>query len=194
MPKLVLASASPRRSELLKQLELEFTVFPSGAEETLLEGNLPASEVERLAYEKARDVWQRIERAEDFVILGADTVVVLEERILGKPENAEEAREMLLALSGKWHRVLTGIALVDFEGNLIYQGHEETKVLFADLTAEEIAKYLDSGEALDKAGAYGIQGRAAKFVKKINGCYFNVMGLPLAHLYGILKRKRVDVF
>ena len=182
IPRLVLASASPRRSALLSQIGITFAVRPSDIVEPPLNGhvNTPASEVTRkLALLKAVDVAQHFNEA---IIIGADTLVSLEGKLLGKPTDDAEAFEMLTHLSGTRHEVVTGVALVDAETGRESVWAETTQVYFRELHRTEITAYIASGETSDKAGAYGIQGRGAAFVRRIEGCYFNVVGLPLASL------------
>lgn len=189
LPRLVLASTSPRRASLLSQIGLTFEVCPSDVEEPLLSGS--AAEVtQKLALLKAEAVERQYA---DAIIIGADTLVSLEGELLGKPTDDAHAREMLLRLSGSRHEVVTGVALIvaDSSGRRGLQSctvsreivwTETTNVYFRELRSTEIAAYIASGEASDKAGAYGIQGRGAAFVKRVEGCYFNVVGLPLASL------------
>ena len=177
--RVVLASASPRRQELLKYVIPAFEVMPSGAPEEA-EGH-PSRRVVELALVKARDI---AARCPDALVIGADTLVALRGKVLGKPQDEAEAACMLCLLSGRTHRVYTGLAL-------IRGGHESTaccmtRVTFAPMTEDEIREYIATAEPMDKAGAYGIQGYGAKFIRKVNGCYFNVMGLPLRTLYTIL--------
>ena len=182
IPRLVLASASPRRSALLSQIGITFAVRPSDIVEPPLNGhvNTPASEVTRkLALLKAVDVAQHFNEA---IIIGADTLVSLEGKLLGKPTDDAEAFEVLTRLSGTRHEVVTGVALVDAETGRESVWAETTQVYFRELHRTEITAYIASGETSDKAGAYGIQGRGAAFVRRIEGCYFNVVGLPLASL------------
>ena len=182
IPRLVLASASPRRSALLSQIGMTFEVRPSDIVEPppTVYMNTPASEVtQKLALLKAIDVAQHFNAA---IIIGADTLVALEGKLLGKPTDASEAFEMLTHLSGTRHEVVTGVAVVDAETGRERVWSETTQVYFRELHRTEIAAYIASGEASDKAGAYGIQGRGAAFVRRIEGCYFNVVGLPLASL------------
>ena len=177
-PRLILASASPRRSALLSQIGLTFEVFPSEIEEPLPNKDLsPEKVTQKLAKLKARAV---AERYTEGIIIGADTLVLFKKELLGKPKNREDAKSMLSRLSGKTHRVITGVALIDVKKKTETTWSEVTKVCFRELCADEIDNYIKSGEAKDKAGAYGIQGRGAAFVKRIDGCYFNVVGLPLA--------------
>lgn len=180
IPRLVLASASPRRSALLSQIGITFEVRPSDIVEPPpnIHLNTPASEVtQKLALLKAVDVAQHFNEA---IILGADTLVSLEGKLLGKPTDDTEAFEMLTHLSGTCHEVVTGVALVDAGTGRESVWAETTQVYFRELHSTEIATYIASGETSDKAGAYGIQGRGAAFVRRIEGCYFNVVGLPLA--------------
>lgn len=180
---LVLASGSPRRRELLQGLGLEFEVRPADIDETPFAGEVAGSYVLRLAEGKARAVARPGE-----LVLAADTVVAIDGRLLGKPEDPADARRMLAELSGRAHQVLTGIALCDVDRALLLAQMEVTQVRFAVLDAAEIAWYVDSGEPLDKAGAYAIQGQGAIFVEAIEGSYSNVVGLPLALLYRLLRR------
>ncbi len=190
LPCLVLASASPRRAALLSQIGLTFEIRPSDVAEPLHNGT--AAEVtQKLALLKAKAIARQHTEG---LIIGADTLVALDGRLLGKPTDDAHATEMLTQLSGTCHEVVTGVALivVDSSGRRDFQPRtpaareivwtETTKVYFRELRSAEIAAYVASGEASDKAGAYGIQGRGAALVKRIEGCYFNVVGLPLASL------------
>ncbi len=190
---LILASASPRRYELLTQVSYAFTAASADLNEELLPGEAAAAYVQRLAEEKALAVWNRLKLADDFdaddnddplIVLGADTCVASEGNILGKPTDAADARRMLELLSGRTHAVLTGIAAVT--RNKIIRGLEITQVTFNVLKDVEIARYIASGEPLDKAGAYAIQGYAARWIPRIEGCYFNVVGLPIARTVNLL--------
>ncbi|KAB7708615.1 septum formation inhibitor Maf [Bacillus aerolatus] len=183
MTQLILASGSPRRKELLEQIGLVFTVEVSHADETISPGMSPEETVMQLASMKAATVAKDHENS---FVVGADTIVVLDEEILGKPSDREEAKKMLQRLSGRVHSVYTGVA-VTYEANE-YVFYEKTNVTFWELSEEEMNSYLDTGEPFDKAGAYGIQGAGAVFVKKIDGDYFSVVGLPIASLYRQLKR------
>lgn len=183
--KLILASASPRRWELLRQAGFDFEVRPSKVEEAVAPGEAPEEFVRRAAHEKARDV--SASALPESLILGADTAVVADQEILGKPADAEDAARMLRRLSGTTHRVITGVCVVRAPEGVVALGHETTFVTFRRLEEEEIRSYVASGEAFDKAGAYGIQGLASKFVTRIEGCYFNVVGLPVALVYDLLK-------
>jgi len=177
MPTLILASQSPRRRELLAVAGFEFAVRARPVEEVRRAGEDPGEYVERLAREKAEAAWI----GADEIVLGADTTVVLGDRVFEKPADQEAAASMLRGLSGREHSVITGICLRHSGGAIV--GRESTRVRFAAMSEEEIAEYVASGEPLDKAGAYAIQGLASKFVERIEGCYFNVMGLPLALVY-----------
>ena len=185
---LYLASASPRRAELLKQAGLDFRVLASRVEEKRRPSEAAASYVKRLARDKASEVRGRLlaKGARSGLVLGADTVVVLGSKVLEKPKNAADARAMLARLSGKEHRVMTGVALLPLGAGKAHSVVETTCVLFRKLSVKEIADYVATGEPMDKAGAYGIQGGAAAFVKGITGCYFNVVGLPLARVVELL--------
>lgn len=177
---LILASKSPRRSELLKLIGLSFKVIPGEIDERSLYDPIPDHHVQRLAAKKARQVGETQENA---IIIGADTIVVIDGDILGKPENDTEARNMLKKLSGQTHEVFTGFALLDRPGDHILTSYDRTSVTFRDLSDGEIEQYIQTGSPLDKAGAYGIQDQSAIFVKKIEGCFYNVVGLPLTRLY-----------
>jgi septum formation protein len=174
---LVLASQSPRRSEILRQAGIPFTVRVAAVDETPLAGEKPEEYVVRLAELKALAV----PAGPDETVLGADTTVVIDGEMLGKPANAADARRMLERLSGRQHQVITGICLK--RGGEVVREYAVTKVWFAPMSAREIEEYVLSGEPMDKAGAYAIQGLASKFVERIDGCYFNVMGLPVALVY-----------
>lgn len=186
MQKITLASASPRRRELLGRLLSEFSVLADDTPEIKIEGEDPKATVQRLAMEKAVHVAKKVT---DGLVIGADTVVVSDHRVLGKPKDREEAGRMLAALSGRAHSVLTGIAVVDAKSGVAHGDVEETAVQFRCLCAEEIAAYIASGEPMDKAGAYGIQELGALFVEGIRGDYFNVVGLPLCRLGKLLKER-----
>lgn len=185
MQRWVLASQSPRRRELLSRMLDEFAVITDDSAETLIAGESPEQTVQRLAKEKADHVAEKLDG--DAMILAADTVVVLDGHILGKPKDEDEAFAMLSALSGREHRVYTGIAVLDTEHRHWETAAELTKVRFRSLTEEEIRRYIASGEPMDKAGAYGIQNKGALLVQGIEGDYFNVVGLPLCRLGTVLR-------
>jgi septum formation protein len=187
---LVLASASPRRRELLTQVGYSFEVHPAHIPEEPRPGEEPVAYVTRLAREKAEVVYAELSSKSSAplqVVLGADTTVTLDEHILGKPEDAADAARMLRLLSGRTHRVLTGVAVVSAKGT--EADAEVTAVSFRALTDEEIASYIATGEPMDKAGAYAIQGRAARWIPRIEGCYFNVVGLPIARVAQMLEAR-----
>ena len=179
--KLILASASPRRAEILRGAGLQFTVLSSAVDETPMPSEVPQDLVRRLALAKAELVAARA--LGPAIVIAADTAVVLEGAILGKPRTSEDARQMLAKLSGRTHSVMTGVALIRLPDAERREFIETTQVHFASVSNEEIVKYLASGEPFDKAGAYAIQGLGGRFVPRIDGCYFNVVGLPLARLY-----------
>lgn len=194
-PKLILASASPRRREILEAAGFDFEIVPTSIAEQAQEGESPEQFVCRIAQEKARACWQQLPQPGRHPVLAADTVVVLEEHLLGKPASAEQARWMLQMLSGEQHRVLTGLCLLYAANRSSAHSSEpredvrvaSTLVKFCQLTETEIREYVASGEPLDKAGAYAIQGRASRYVEWIQGCFFNVVGLPVSLLYRMLK-------
>jgi septum formation protein len=189
MTRWILASASPRRQQLLKLLLSQFDVVPSDVEETPRPAESPLSVVQRLAKEKATAV-QRLHPTA--AIISADTVVVCNQEILGKPSSPEEARHMLQKLSGRTHQVLTGVCLL--HGETCRVQVSSTGVQFYPLSEAEIDTYVKSGEPLDKAGAYGIQGLGARFIEKIDGCYFNVVGLPVSLVYRMLKQEEYQLY
>jgi septum formation protein len=180
MEPLVLASSSPRRAEILRAVGWDFETCPADVDESLRAGESAEDYVRRLAAEKAGAVAARRLFG---LVLGADTTVVVGGEILGKPRDEEEARSMLRRLSGRWHEVLTGVALVRAETGRAVVGMERTRVRFAETSAEEIDWHVRTGELLDKAGAYAIQGRAALFIEAIEGDYWNVVGLPVRLVY-----------
>lgn len=184
---IILASQSPRRSELLRQIGLEdFRVIPAQGEERMAEGLHPSRLVEGLSRQKAREVARKC--APGDIIIGADTVVALGGRVLGKPGSPEEAGEMLRALSGREHQVYTGVTVIRGDRELV--AHEVTNVYFREMTEEEIQWYVSTGEPMDKAGAYGIQGKGARFIPRIEGDYANVVGLPVCRLVAMLGQLR----
>jgi len=181
---LILASNSPRRRDLLRLAGIPFEAMASNIEERVQPGESPEQYVLRLALEKAENVAQRV--APGSWVLGADTEVEADGQVFGKPESAGDAARMIRRLSGRSHRVITGLCLLGPEG-LRVREIATTIVVFSRMTESEIEAYAHSGEPMDKAGAYAIQGLAAKFVERIEGCYFNVMGLPIAAVYRLLK-------
>jgi len=184
---IVLASASPRRRELLSSVGVRFSVVPSRAEEQVLEGESPADHVLRLSKDKALEVAKRPD-VEGRWFIGSDTVVVRDTDILGKPRDATEATSMLNSLSGRSHQVLSGYAVYDRETGRSVAGVASTTVRFKELTGAEIAGYIATGEPFDKAGSYAIQGIGAFMVLAIDGSYTNVVGLPLCEVLEVLQR------
>lgn len=184
-PKIILASSSPRRAELLKAIGVDFEIVPSHIPERPHPDEPPADYITRLARAKVIAVASQTDCG---LVIGADTVVLLEGVLLEKPAGVDEARRMLQELSGRWHAVLTGVALLDAASHREVADYEKTLVRFARLTEREIDWYLQSGEPLDKAGAYGIQGRAAIFVEEIAGNYSNVVGLPIPLIYRLARQ------
>ncbi len=187
---IILASASPRRKEILEKTGLQFMVDESSYEEETDSGLKPRELARYLSREKAREVARR---HRDALIIAADTIVVSGGRLFGKPRRTQEAREMLKALSGKSHSVITGFTIIDTKEKKEFSKTVESKVFFKKLSADEIEAYIRSGEPFDKAGAYGIQGLGAVIVKKIEGDFFNVMGLPLNALSESLKKFGINV-
>jgi len=181
--KLVLASKSKRREEILAAVGWKFEAVAANIDETRRAAEDAVTYVKRLAQTKAQTIAQRFP---DRLVIGADTVVVINEEILGQPRNDDDARRMLRLLSGKWHDVLTGVALV--RGLQVVVDHETTRVHFAEMSADEIDWYVATGEPQGKAGAYGIQGSAAVFIKEIQGDYFNVVGLPARLVFELSRR------
>ncbi len=182
--RLILASASPRRAEILRNAAIPFEVVPATVDESLRTGETPEAHVRRLAIAKARAVAAGV--APPAFVLGADTAVLVDSQVLAKPESVEDARRMLRLLRGRTHRVLTGVALLRLPENELLVECESTRVTFAALSDAEVDDYIASGEPFDKAGGYAIQGRAGRFIPRIEGCYFNVVGLPLARVYRML--------
>ena len=189
MKRIVLASTSPRRSSLLRQIGIPFDVVASDVDESRYSFDAdPAGTAERLALAKARSVGARPDvHGRDRLVLGADTVVLFEGRVLGKPKDADDAYAMLRNLTGRSHRVLTGFAVLDAGTNRAVTGHEWTTVSMRELTDAEIRAYVDTGEPLDKAGSYGAHALGAGLITRVEGCFYNVIGLPLARLLVTLK-------
>ena len=183
--RLILASASPRRAEILRDAGVSFTVVSSAVDETPYPEEAPQALVQRLADAKADLVAARA--VGPAIVIAADTVVVLDGQVLGKPRSTDDARHMLEQLSGRTHSVHTGVSLIRLPDAGRLQFVETTLVHFSRLTADEISKYLATEEPYDKAGAYAIQGRAGRFIPRIEGCYYNVVGLPLEHLLAALR-------
>ena len=177
--KLVLASASPRRAEILERAGWPHEIIVAGIDETVFPNEDPAAYVQRLARSKAEAVASRLEEG---IVLGADTTVVVANEILGQPVDEADARRMLRLLNAKWHDVLTGVAVVRVGGETRV-GYQTTRVRFAEMSDQEIDWYIATGEPFGKAGAYGIQGKASLFIEEIEGDYFNIMGLPIRLVY-----------
>lgn len=183
--KLVLASASPRRRELLEMLGIDLIIEPSGIDETYRPGEPAREHALRLSLGKARDISGKYP---GLWVLGADTIVVVDSEVLGKPEGKKDAREMLLKLSGREHVVITAFALVFRRAGVEYSQAVESRVIFNSLEEDEIQWYLETGEPFDKAGAYAVQGKGAAFIKEICGSHTNVIGLPLSEVVQALRK------
>jgi septum formation protein len=185
--KLILASASPRRKEILENIGLVFEVFPSKIRE-IINNDIPIEQaIVNLAVDKALDVSKMFD--DKCLIIAADTVVLLEdELIVGKPLDHEHALNTIMSLRDRWHSVITGISVVDSYENRIEKGFEKTNVKMRNYSKEEVLSYIKTGEPMDKAGGYGIQGKGSLLVEKIDGCYFNVVGLPINKLRDLLAR------
>ncbi len=190
--RVILASASPRRRELLEQIGIVFETGVSDQEERYV-STKPSEIVKELASQKARNVASEIKgELKNTIIIGADTIVVLDNQILGKPKDEEDACQMLRNLQGNCHQVFTGTAILSYDekGALTVDTHaEETKVFVHEMKESEIKSYVKTGEPMDKAGAYGIQGRFAAYIEKIEGDYYNVVGLPVSYVYQKIKRE-----
>jgi septum formation protein len=194
--KIILASASPRRAEVLRDAGIRFTALATKTDEARLPGEAVEAMVRRLAGAKARAAADALRErtagegakaAEPAIIVGADTTVEIDGEALGKPGSVEAARAMLVRLEGKTHRVLTGVAMIRLPDGASRVETEQTEVRFATMTPTEIETYVATGEPFDKAGGYGIQGFGGRFVERVEGCYFNVVGLPLARVYRMLR-------
>jgi septum formation protein len=183
-PPLVLASASPRRARILEGLGVGFVLDPSGVAEDAFSGEAPERHVERLAWAKASSVASRHRSG---TVLGADTIVVLDGSLLGKPTDPADAVRTLRAIRGRWHDVVTGLALIRSSDGVGIVGHERSRVLIRDLPDGEIEEYVRGGEPLDKAGSYGIQECGAAVVERVDGCFYNVAGLPVSRLCRLLE-------
>jgi septum formation protein len=181
--KLILASSSPRRAEILTAVGWPFSSFAAGIDETRRPQEQPVEYVQRLAKEKAESVASTLESG---LVLGADTTVVVEETLLGQPHDQDDALRMLRLLSGKWHEVLTGVAILRVSGESKVD-YETTRVRFAEMSEKEIDWYISTGEPKGKAGAYAVQGAAALFIEEIQGDYFNIVGLPIRLVFEMVK-------
>lgn len=194
MKKLILASQSPRRKMLLSQIGIGFETYPSDVDENMAKNMEPEDYVRSLSERKALCVKEYLcsNRQNSFAVLAADTIVVLERKILGKPKDENEAFDILKMLSGKWHEVMTGVTIIDSEAGEKLTHVEKTKVKIRELNSNAIRRYIETKEPFDKAGAYGIQGKGALLVEKIEGCYYNVVGLPLYSVSVMLSQIGVE--
>ncbi len=184
MERIILASKSPRRKEILKMLDWNFEVRSQETEEIFDKRKSIEENMQRIAMQKAKAV---VKEHENFLILACDTMVVVENKIFGKPKNIEEAKVMLKSLSGKYSYVYSAVALLHVTKGLEESFVEKTKIYFHEISEKEMEDYIATGEPMDKAGAYGIQGKASIFIRKIEGDYWNVVGLPIARIYQTLK-------
>jgi septum formation protein len=185
---IILASASPRRAEILREAGIAFQICATHIDETPIPGETARAMVARLAEAKARTAAEQIGASmRECIIVGADTTVELDGEIFGKPRGSADAREMLARLSGRTHHVLTGIFVLQLPGNAARAAVEKSAVTFGPIGEEEIDAYVATAEPLDKAGAYAIQGLAGRYIPRIEGCYFNIVGLPLSRVYGLLR-------
>ncbi|HHV62811.1 MAG TPA: septum formation inhibitor Maf [Firmicutes bacterium] len=192
--RLILASASQGRKWVLEQLGLKFDVVPSCVDEERFATADPVELVSKLSLAKGKDVAARIGPGEDALVIGSDTVVVLDGEIIGKPSDLEDARSMLRKLAGRAHQVISGVAVVETVSRRYQVAYDVTTVRVRDIPPDVIEKYVQTGEPLGKAGAYAIQGRGALIIDGIDGCYFNVVGLPIRKLSDILKNFGVELF
>ncbi len=188
MPKFILASASSRRRDILNQIGLDFEIIESDADENVSEKCSPEQYVKILAEKKAKAVFDSIDYQDDFVVIGADTVVVYNDKILGKPEDKKDAFKTLRLLQGNKHSVYTGLSVFYKSGDnlTVETDFDKTDVYMTTLTDSEVLNYIESEEPLDKAGSYAIQGKGAVFIEKIDGDYYTVVGLPVHKLYSLL--------
>ena len=193
--KLILASSSPRRKEILESFNLDFVVIPAEIEEKIDNSLSPEKNAEQLACQKAKEVFGEVSEITDVYVIGVDTIVVIESQILGKPNSKEEAKKMLSLLSGKTHKVISGICIIktDDDEPVMEFSHVVTNVTMKGLDDDTIDKYISTNEPMDKAGAYGIQGFGIFLVEKIEGSYSNVVGLPSSKLYDMLKNMGYDL-
>lgn len=193
MQNIILASKSPRRKEILEQIGVSFTIIPSDKEE-IITSNDPEAVVKELALCKAEDIASSITK--DAVIIGTDTVVVLNNKILGKPKDENHAKEMLCSLQNQWHEVYSGVALIikkTGSEDKVINFAVKTKVSIAPMSKKQITDYVATKEPLDKAGAYGIQGKFAVYVNGLDGDYYNVVGLPISKIYEVLLEEGIDL-
>ena len=183
MNKVILASQSPRRKELLALLNIEYEAIPADIDEEINPDNDLVKEIEKLSYQKANHIFKD---HKDSLVIGADTIVKINNQVLGKPKTYEQAKQMLAMLSNSTHEVVTGVTIIS--GNEVETFSEIAKVTFYPLTEQEIDEYVKTNEPMDKAGAYAIQGIGAKFIKRIEGDYYTIMGLPIGELYHRLQK------
>lgn len=188
--KIILASSSDRRKELLDRLKIQYTSMPSKIDESKFEHEIPEKMVQDLSLAKGSKVAEIVEEA---LIISADTIVVCEDKILGKPEDEDDAFEMLQLLQNNKHSVYTGLALISADDNMHYLDYDITEVFMRKIDKEEIERYIKTGEPMDKAGSYAIQGKGGIFVEKIIGSYFTVMGLPIHKLSVALKSFSLEI-
>ncbi|MCM2324946.1 MAG: Maf family protein [Candidatus Woesearchaeota archaeon] len=191
MRQIILASSSPRRKRLLEPLFSNLKIQPSDFEENNSENILPAKLAMKHALGKAREVASRNKSG---IVIGADAFVVLDGKVLGKPKDEEDAFEMLKKQNGRWTEVISGVAVIDIDNDKEYAEYELTKVKMNKMTDEEILAYINTKDPMDKAGAFGMQDKGAVFVEKIDGCFSNVVGLPLPLLRKMLKKIGIEVF
>lgn len=182
--KLILASSSPRRAQILRDAGIAFEARAANIDESRRDGEAPLALVQRLAEAKARAIASGVQ--EPAIVVGADTEVLLDGDVLGKPASPAHACEMMERLSGRAHEVATALAVIPLPEGILHKAVETTRVTFAKMSREEIEAYVASGEPFDKAGGYAIQGLAGRFVTRVEGCYFNIVGLPVARLYSLL--------
>ncbi len=187
--KIILASGSPRRVELLARLGLVFETLPADIDETIDEQSKPVTFTRNMAFLKAEAI-TRIEKK--YTVIGADTTVEIDGKVMGKPENKERAFEMLCRLNGKSHNVITAIAVINSEKSVQETGYKVTKVKFDKVSEKSILEYINTGEPFDKAGAYAIQGKGSFLIRSFNGCYNNVVGLPLCLLIDLFKKTGIE--
>ncbi|ADQ46257.1 maf protein [Caldicellulosiruptor kronotskyensis 2002] len=194
MKRLILASSSPRRIELLKQFGIEYEIIPSNIDESIDQSLSVEENVMQLAKKKAQEVFNKLrEDNKHFLVIAADTVVFVEGVILGKPSNEDEAFWMLRKISGKWHSVYTGVCIIDGPRERILVEYEKSNVYIKHMSDEEILRYISTKEPFDKAGAYAIQGFGSLIVERIDGCFYNVVGLPLYRLNTMLRKLGYDL-
>ncbi|MCK5629188.1 MAG: septum formation inhibitor Maf [Nanoarchaeota archaeon] len=192
--KIILASSSPRRKEIADQMGLEYEIIPSNYEEDMTMRLEPKDLVKTLALGKAKEVANRQEEETEAIVIGIDTFITYNKKLLGKPKSVNEAREMLKMISGKIIKAYTGVAIIDIKNKNEMINYDITEIILANLTDTEIDNYINTGEPLDKAGAIGIQGLGSIFIKKINGCFSGAVGLPENKIYNMIAKMGVDIF